>query len=447
MRKFPEHFVWGTATSSFQIEGGRESRGESIWDQFCKNPGKVLNGDHGEVACDHINRYKEDVQLMKDLNVPWYRFSISWSRIFPNGDRVVNEEGLQFYDNLLTELEQQGIKPAVTLYHWDLPQALQDKGGWMNRDIVEEFAHYCDVIFDCFGDRVSNWITHNEPWVVSWLGYGSGEHAPGYRDIPGFLKAAHHVLLSHGVVVKRFRERGLQGEIGITLNLNSSYPFNENASSVEAAVRWDGFLNRWFLDPVFKGQYPADMLEHYSVYTDFSFVKEGDLDTMSAAVDFLGINYYSISYLTHQPGAWLEAGHEGGGHRRTSMGWEVYAKGLSDLLIRLKNDYDNPVIYVTENGAAYDDEVTNGEVHDPERVQYLQEHLDACLDAIDADVDLRGYFAWSFLDNFEWAFGYCKRFGLVYVDFETQQRIPKESAKWFQQVILNNGLKIQQQYT
>lgn len=442
MRRFPKDFAWGTATSSYQIEGGRDSRGETIWDQFAKTPGKVHNQENGDIACNHYNMYKEDVALMKDLSIPSYRFSISWARIFPNGDRVVNEEGLQFYENLLDALEESGVTPIVTLYHWDLPQALQDRGGWMNRDIVDEFVYFSETIFNRFGNRVSQWITHNEPWVVTWLGYGAGEHAPGYKDIPSFLKAAHHVLLSHGEVVKRYRELNFTGEIGITLNLNHSYPASNTPESIAAARRADGFLNRWFLDPIYKGEYPADMLTIYKGFSDFSFVKEGDMETISVPFDFLGINYYSVGYSEEKKGDWLGVEGVSGGHRRTAMGWEVYATGLKDLLVRIKDDYANPVIYITENGAAYDDKVENGEVHDPERVEYLYEHLEACLDAIDAGVRLKGYYAWSFLDNFEWAFGYAKRFGIVYVDFNTQQRIPKTSAKWFKQVMETNEIPL-----
>ncbi|WP_246944233.1 GH1 family beta-glucosidase [Bacillus pinisoli] len=448
MRTFPKDFVWGAATAAFQIEGAakEDGRGESIWDRFCRTPGKVANGDTGDVACNHYHLYQEDVQLLKDLNVDSYRFSISWPRIFPTETMTPNQQGLNFYKKLVNTLLEQGITPMATLYHWDLPQWLQDKGGWTNREIVQYFKQFAETMFRELGDTVKYWITHNEPWVVSYLGYGNGVHAPGHQDLQSFLSASHHILLSHGETVSLFREVGpTDGKIGITLNMATAYPADETAASMIAAQSWDGFLNRWFADPVFKGAYPNDMLDLYSDITNFSFIHDGDLKIISQPTDFLGINYYSIAYVkpsTEGEFHFLKAETVSSGKPVTAMDWEIHPQGLTDLLIRLHNDYNGIPIYITENGAAFDDTVDeNGEIHDDLRLSYIEQHLEACLVAMESGVNLRGYYVWSFLDNFEWAFGYDKRFGVVYVDYETQKRTPKKSALWYRDMINTNKTK------
>ncbi len=438
MRAFPKDFVWGAATAAFQIEGAssEDGRGESIWDRFCRVPGKVANGDTGDVACNHYHLYQQDVQLLKDLNIESYRFSISWPRIFPTESMTPNQQGIDFYKALVNTLIEQGITPMATLYHWDLPQWLENKGGWTNRDTVHYFKQFSETMFRELGDTVKNWITHNEPWVVSYLGYGNGVHAPGHQDLESFLKASHHVLLSHGEAVKLFREMGPKdGKVGITLNMAPAYPQDESAESKLAANTWDGFLNRWFADPVFKGAYPKDMLDIYGEITSFSFIQDGDLDVISQPTDYLGINYYSITTAkqsTEGEFSFLKVEPVTTGKPQTGMGWEIEPKGLTDLLIRLHQDYNGIPIYITENGAAFDDTIEeDGEIHDDLRLNYIKNHLEASLDAIENGVNLKGYYVWSFLDNFEWAFGYDKRFGVVYVDYETQKRTPKKSALWY----------------
>ncbi|KIQ94568.1 Beta-glucosidase B [Anoxybacillus thermarum] len=448
MIQFPKDFVWGAATSSYQIEGTAtgEDKIYSIWDHFSRIPGKVANGDNGDIAIDHYNRYVEDIALMKALHLKAYRFSTSWARLYCETPGKFNEKGLDFYKRLVHELLENGIEPMLTIYHWDMPQALQEKGGWENRDIVHYFQEYAAFLYENLGDVVKKWITHNEPWVVTYLGYGNGEHAPGIQNFTSFLKAAHHVLLSHGEAVKAFRTIGPKdGEIGITLNLTPGYAADpKDEKAVDAARKWDGFMNRWFLDPVFKGQYPADMLEVYKDYLPDVY-KEGDLQTIQQPIDFFGFNYYSTATLKD----WKKGDrepivfeHVSTGRPVTDMNWEVNPNGLFDLMVRLKKDYGDIPLYITENGAAYKDRVNEkGEVEDDERVAYIREHLIACHRAIEQGVNLKGYYVWSLFDNFEWAFGYDKRFGIVYVDYETLERIPKKSALWYKETIINNGLK------
>jgi len=448
MFKFPENFIWGTATSSYQIEGTATSdqKIESIWDTFCRTPGKVANADNGDIAIDHYNRYEEDVELMKSLNIKSYRFSTSWARLYSEKPGQFNIKGLDFYKRLVNKLLEANIEPMLTVYHWDMPQALQNKGGWENRDTVYHFQEYAAFLYKELGDVVKKWITHNEPWVVTYLGYGNGEHAPGIANFSSYLKAAHHVLLSHGEAVKTFREVGPKdGEIGITLNLTPAYPADRNREeSVDAAQKFDGFFNRWFLDPIFKGHYPKDMIE---VYRDFllpEFLDEKDLKTIQQPIDFFGFNYYSSSTLK----SWkkgksspIEFEHKSNNRPVTDMNWEVHPEGLYDLLMRLKKDYGDIPLFITENGAAYKDKLNDkGTVEDHDRVDYIKLHLEACHKAINEGVNLQGYYVWSLFDNFEWAFGYDKRFGIVYIDYETLERIPKKSALWYKDVIKNNGL-------
>lgn len=428
--KFPQGFKWGVATASYQIEGavGEDGRGESIWDRFSRTPGKVLNGHTGDVACDHYHRYREDVALMKELGVDSYRFSIAWPRIFPQGKGTLNVRGLDFYKRLVEELLENGIDPMATLYHWDLPQALEDQGGWLNRDTASRFRDYSAVLFQELGDMIKQWITLNEPWCSAYLGYGNGQHAPGKRDLNWYLTAAHHLLLAHGLAVQAYRDLNGPGEIGITLNLSPQYPATESPADAAAARKADGFQNRWYLDPIFDGFYPQDMPEFLALVAPN--IRPGDFDVISAPIDFLGINYYSRSI--------VQADGQGGYRVLppqgpvTHMGWEVYPEGLFDLLVRVYQDYGPLPLYITENGAAFPDQVEQGRVADGERIAYLKDHFSQAARAIAAGVPLMGYYVWSLMDNFEWAFGYERRFGLVYVDFATQERIVKDSGRWYQ---------------
>ncbi|WP_212029844.1 GH1 family beta-glucosidase [Metabacillus lacus] len=445
--KFPEQFIWGTATSSYQIEGAvkEDGRGESIWDRFCRIPGKVRNKENGDIACNHYFLYEEDIKLMKSLNIQSYRFSTAWSRIFPEGTGKPNSKGLDFYKRLIDCLLEHEIEPLLTLYHWDLPQLLQDKGGWTNRYTAEYFTEYSTFLYRELGDRVKKWGTHNEPWVVSYKGYALGNAAPGYLDFRSHLKASHHLLLSHGRAVSAFRELGPKdGQIGITLNIEPTYPFEDDEECRTAAKIKDGFSNRWFLDPVLKGQYPADIMELYSKFETFDYIKQNDLHVMSSSIDYLGINYYSIS--TNKPGPEGELGFLGvesvkTGRPVTYMNWEIEPQGLYDILLRMKNEYGDIPLYITENGAAYDDTVDeDGSVSDEDRRLFIEMHLQACREAIDAGVNLKGYYLWSFMDNFEWRYGYSKRFGMVHVDYNTQKRTPKKSALWYKKVIETNSI-------
>ncbi|WP_433792365.1 GH1 family beta-glucosidase [Actinoplanes sp. CA-252034] len=443
---FPEGFVWGTATASYQIEGAarEDGRGPSIWDTFSRTPGKVFAGHTGDVACDHYHRYAEDVALMADLNLGAYRFSVAWPRIRPDGTGPVNTRGLDFYDRLTDELLSKGIDPVVTLYHWDLPQTLEDRGGWTVRETAEAFAEYAQVVFGRLGDRVGTWTTLNEPWCSAYLGYGNGIHAPGRRDPAGSLAAVHHLNLAHGLAARALRSAGARS-ISITLNPCEVSPLDPaNPADVDAARIIDGVANRIFLDPLLRGHYPADVLEHISRITDLSFIKDGDETIINAPIDVLGINFYTPSYVSAKPGqpAALDyPGSEGIAFRKpvgpvTDMGWQIEPESLTRLLTRIHRDYPGTPLMITENGAAYPEGV-----HDPLRIEYVDAHLRACHDALAAGVDLRGYFAWSLMDNFEWAEGYAKRFGMVHVDYTTQQRVLKDSAKWYREVIRRNGLE------
>ncbi|MEU8656608.1 GH1 family beta-glucosidase [Actinoplanes philippinensis] len=443
---FPDGFVWGTATASYQIEGAarEDGRGPSIWDTFSRTPGKVFAGHTGDVACDHYHRYAEDVALMADLNLGAYRFSVAWPRIRPDGTGPVNTRGLDFYDRLTDELLSKGIDPVVTLYHWDLPQTLEDRGGWTVRETAEAFAEYAQVVFGRLGDRVGTWTTLNEPWCSAYLGYGNGIHAPGRRDPAGSLAAVHHLNLAHGLAARALRSAGARS-ISITLNPCEVSPLDPaNPADVDAARIIDGVANRIFFDPILRGHYPADVLEHISRITDLSFIKDGDEEIINAPIDVLGINFYTPSYVSAKPGqpAALDyPGSEGIAFRKpvgpvTDMGWQIEPESLTRLLTRIHRDYPGTPLMITENGAAYPEGV-----HDPLRIEYVDAHLRACHDALAAGVDLRGYFAWSLMDNFEWAEGYAKRFGIVHVDYTTQQRVLKDSAKWYREVIRRNGLE------
>ncbi|AZR73767.1 beta-glucosidase [Anoxybacter fermentans] len=445
-RYFPEDFIWGAATASYQIEGAynEDGKGESIWDRFSHTPGKILNGDTGDVACDHYHRFREDVKLMKELGLDSYRFSISWPRVLPEGKGQVNEKGLDFYKQLVDQLLKAGIDPAITLYHWDLPQALQEKGGWANRDTAKYFVEYANLIFKELGDVVPLWITHNEPWVVSFPGHAFGEHAPGIKNYQTALQVAHNLLLSHGMAVQSFRQLGLPGKIGITLNLTPVYPFSDNEADQKACDLQDAFINRWFLDPIFEGSYPEELHQIYRKKVGEFIIKNDDLEIINQKIDFLGINYYLRLVVKHNPDYNIFGVEtvKPEGREYTEMGWEVYPEGLYDLLIRLHKDYAPEALYITENGAAYQDQIdADGRVHDQKRIAYLKAHLKNAHRAIEAGVPVKGYYIWSLMDNFEWAFGYSKRFGLIYINYDNQQRILKDSAYWYRTIIAKNYIE------
>ena len=435
--------MWGSATAAFQIEGSTtaDGRGESIWDRFCATPGRVLNGDTGDPAVDHYHRWREDIALMRELGLRAYRLSVAWPRILPTGTGTINQAGLDFYDRLVDGLLTAGIEPHVTLYHWDLPQTLQDAGGWPNRATAEAFANYSDIVSHRLGDRVKHWITHNEPWCASILSYWLGEHAPGMKNGPA-LEAGHHILLSHGLAVPRIRANSPNAEVGITLNFSPAYPETDSPEDVRAAHTHDGFFNRWFLDPLFRAEYPADMLALYEQIGTRPDVHPGDMATIAVPIDFLGVNYYNRAVIKHDPASALGYGACRPAGEYTDMDWEVYPDALRALLVRLQHDYDPKHMLITENGAAYPDVLTAAaEVHDEGRVRYLRGHLAACRQAIDEGARLDGYFVWSLMDNFEWALGYTKRFGIVYVDYTSQRRILKDSARFYRGVIRDNGFE------
>ena len=436
---FPRDFVWGAATAAYQIEGAADAdgRGESIWDRFCRTPGKVANGDTGDRACDHYHRWPEDLDLMASLGVGAYRFSIAWPRIQPDGRGAVNGKGMDFYRRLVEGMLERGITPLATLYHWDLPQRLQDEGGWASREIVDRFADYAGLVFEGLGDLVDTWITHNEPWVTSFLGYGYGVKAPGVADWSQALAAAHHTLLSHGRAVRAYRAGGGRGEIGITLDLTHV------TGEPEAVRRLDGHRNRWFLDPVLRGGYPADLVELYEERIGpLEFVRPGDLEEIAAPIDFLGVNFYQPAAVRPSsadgPLALEQVPWDG---PRTAMGWTVEPSSLTALLLRLKRDYGEVPLVITENGASYDDPPLDGQavIEDPQRVAFLRGHVEAVERAVEGGVDVRGYYVWSLLDNFEWEHGYERRFGIVAVNFDNLKRTPKRSALWYRDLIARHS--------
>ncbi|WP_423494581.1 family 1 glycosylhydrolase [Microbacterium esteraromaticum] len=466
-RSFPDGFLFGAATAAYQIEGAafEDGRTASIWDAFARVPGAVINAENGDVACDHYHRYADDVALMKDLGLQAYRFSTSWSRVRPDAGPV-NPKGVDFYSRLVDELLAADIVPWLTLHHWDMPQALEERGGWASREVVDRFTEYALTMHDALGDRVQHWTTLNEPWCSSFLSYTAGVHAPGRTSIRDGLLASHHLLLAHGRAVQALRERDAGLDLGITLNLTVADPADPtDPRDVDAARRIDGQFNRWFLDPLFRGAYPADIVRDLrevdadAVSAWQEAVHDGDLEAISTPLDALGVNYYHGELLSGhpQPGGgdphqtdgldlretaspfpadadvhWVERGLP-----RTAMGWEVQPEGLTRLLVRVAEEYAPGVtLYVTENGVAYDDTVdAGGQVPDVDRAEFVRAHLAAVVDAIAQGVDVRGYFYWSLMDNFEWSWGYAKRFGIVRVDYETQQRTVKQSGREYARII------------
>jgi beta-glucosidase len=449
--RLPADFVWGAATSAYQIEGAaaEDGRGPSIWDTFSRTPGRIADGSTGDVACDHYHRFSDDVRLMADLGLRAYRFSISWPRIQPGGSGTANQRGLDFYRRLVDDLLAHDIEPWVTLYHWDLPQPLEDAGGWPERDTAARFGDYAALVHAALGDRVHTWTTLNEPWCSAFLGYGSGVHAPGRQDSRAAVRAAHHLMLGHGLAMQAMRAAAPSHRLAITLNLYPVSPRSAEPTDADAVRRIDGLANRLFLDPILRGSYPADVVRDLESVTDFGHVRQGDLAVIGTPVSALGVNYYSRYVVAGPDGGpaqsyWLSSSSwPGSEHVRfvdrglptTAMDWEIDPAGLTEILERVHADYPGVPIVVTENGAAFPDRAVDGAVDDPERVAYLDAHLRACSDAVAAGAPLKGYFVWSLLDNYEWSWGYRKRFGIVYVDYASQARILKSSARWYGQAI------------
>ncbi|MFC0003967.1 GH1 family beta-glucosidase [Micromonospora siamensis] len=455
--QFPPGFLWGAATAAYQIEGAatEDGRTPSIWDTFSHTPGRTVAGHTGDVACDHYHRMPDDVRLMAELGLKSYRFSVSWPRVQPGGSGPANQRGLDFYRRLVDELLANGIEPWLTLYHWDLPQPLEDAGGWPARDTAGRFADYAELVADALGDRVTYWTTLNEPWCSAFLGYGSGVHAPGRTDGADAVRAGHHLMLGHGLAVRALRASRPTAQLGVTVNLYPVDPATDAPADADAARRIDGLMNRFFLDPILRGSYPADLRADLRQVTDFGHVRDGDLPIISSPLDLVGVNYYSRHVVAAaEPGAVPDPtpscwpGSEDvrfveRGFPVTDMQWEIDAPGLQETLQRVHRDYTDLPIYVTENGSAFVDTVVDDSVDDTDRLAYFDGHLRAAHAAIEAGVPLKGYFAWSLLDNFEWSWGYTKRFGMVRVDYDNQARIPKSSARWYAEVIRRNGLAAQ----
>ena len=448
--RFPDGFVWGAATASYQIEGAatEDGRGPSIWDTFSHTPGKTRDGDSGDVACDHYHRYTDDVALMADLGLQAYRFSVAWPRIIPTGAGEPNPAGLDFYDRLVDALVERRIDPIVTLYHWDLPQTLEDAGGWTSRDTAFRFAEYASHVHDRIGDRVGAWLTLNEPWCSAFLGYASGVHAPGHTDPAKAFAAVHHLLLGHGEVVRALRSAGA-ANVGITLNPASVRPADPDSTDDVAAARLvDGLHNPIFLDPIFGRGYPSDVLDVIGRHGGTDWLRDGDEARIGAAIDLLGVNYYYptvVAAAAGEPGSPEYPGTAGitlppAPGPVTAMGWPIEPASFTDLLVRLATDYPGVPLWITENGAAFHDMPSADGVHDPDRISYLDGHIRAVHTAIARGADVRGYLVWSLMDNFEWAKGFSMRFGIVHVDYETQTRTPKDSAHWYRNVIARNGL-------
>jgi beta-glucosidase len=450
--RFPEGFLWGTATSSAQIEGAwdEDGKSESIWDRFAAAPGNTADGKDPRVACDHYHLYPQDLDLARRLSPGAYRFSIAWPRVVPGGVGPVNPLGLAFYDRLVDAMLQRGIRPFATLYHWDLPQVLQDRGGWTNRATADAFVEYANVVTRRLGDRVKDWMTHNEPWVAAFVGHLFAAHAPGLRDLATALAAAHNILLSHGKAVPVIRANVPGTRVGIVHNLEWVEAASPRPEDVAAAARHDGAFNRWFLDAVFRGRYPEDLLSWYGA--DAPRVQAGDLEAIAAPMDFLGVNYYTRRVMAHDPGARAAGGHGFLDARQVYWPfvprahfeeWEIAPEGLYRTLLRVSREYHPPYLYVTENGTSLPDAPDpDGAVHDPVRTRYLARHTAAVHQAIADGADVRGYFLWSLLDNFEWGFGYTKRFGIVHVDYATQKRLVKDSGRWYAEAARKNGFPL-----
>jgi beta-glucosidase len=445
---FPPGFAWGAATSAYQIEGAvdEDGRGPSIWDTFSHTPGMTADGATGDVACDHYHRWADDVDLISSYGLNAYRFSVAWTRIQPTGRGQANQRGIDFYRRLVDRLVAKGIAPIATLYHCDLPQALQDDGGgWQNRDVTERFAEYAAIVYDGLGDGVAWWLTINEPWVMAAVGHREGRQAPGLRDLRAELRVGHHLLLSHAAAVEAYRASGRRAPIGICHDAYPTFAESETDADRAAAALADAYRNRWYLDPLFHGTYPADLLEHFAGRFPLDWLRDGDVARMRQPMDYLGVNYYSrqVVRAAHAGEAsefpWVRSAIRSPEVERTDVDWEVVPDCLPDLLLRLQADYGPIPLLITENGCAVDDGPSaDGEIHDERRVAFMRGHLAALERAIDAGVDVRGYLAWSLMDNYEWAHGYRQRFGITYVDYATQRRIPKDSARWYADFVHRN---------
>ena len=426
--RFPPGFTWGVATSSYQIEGASSDGGRapSVWDTFCRVPGAIADGSNGDQACDHYHRWADDLDIVRALGVDAYRFSVAWPRVQPDGRGAWNPAGLDFYERLVDGCLARGIAPYLTLNHWDLPQALQDQGGWGTRDTVHRFVDYARHVNARLGDRVRSITTHNEPWVVAVLGHEKGVFAPGLKDRALAMQVSHHLLLSHGLSLQALRADGATAQLGIVLNLSPFHPATDTPADRAKAVIEDGLLRRWYLDPIYHGKYPEDAMAHLGA--DAPEVQPGDLAAIRQPVDFVGVNYYTRSVVSAQ-GEWDA---KAAGRDTTAMGWEIYPQGLTELLVNLKRDYPIPALIVTENGGAFDDVLTDdGRVHDTARTRYVAQHIAAVHQAIAQGAPVTGYMVWSLLDNFEWSSGYARRFGIVHVDYATQRRTLKDSARWY----------------
>lgn len=442
-QQFGDDFIWGCSTSSYQIEGAvtEDGRGESIWDRFCATPGAIRDGSSGAIACDHYHLWPQDLDLARSLGVNAYRFSIAWPRIQASGRGKPDLRGLDFYSRMVDGMLERGLQPWATLYHWDLPQALQDAGGWAARHTVDVFVEYTDIVSRHLGDRVKHWITHNEPWCTAFLGHQEGNHAPGIKSQKVAIQVVHHLLLSHGLAIPAIRNNCADAQVGITLSLHPILPASDGKADADAAVRHDGSRNRWFLDPLYGRGYPQDILA--LLKDDAPIVQPGDMEVIATPTEFLGVNYYFPEVVADAPGATGIATRlvERKDVPRTAFGWEVFPQGLPMLLERIHRDYHPARMYLTENGSTYDDVVQpDGSIVDTERRDYLICHLQASLDAMRKGVPLKGYFAWSLLDNFEWAEGYVRRFGLAYVDYATQRRVLKASGHWYTRFLGGSGL-------
>jgi beta-glucosidase len=442
---FPDGFLWGSATSAYQIEGSplADGAGPSIWQRFAHTPGKTASGDTGDIACDHYRRYRDDVALMSDLGLKAYRFSIAWGRVFPEGIGRINPAGLDFYDKLVDTLLEKGIEPLPTLYHWDLPAALDDRGGWLNPDIANWFADYGEALFRKLDGRVKQWATLNEPWVVTDGGYLHGALAPGHSNLFETPIASRNLMLAHGAAVKRYREVGAH-RIGLVVNIEPKYPASDSDADRAATQRADAYMNRQYLDPAFGLGCPEEMAEIFGeAWRDWT---TDELALAAQPIDWLGINYYTRGVMKDDPAKWpVRADYvKQAGQIYTETGWEVFEQGLTDTLLWVRERYGNPPVYITENGAAFSDPpaASGGHLSDPLRVDYLKRHLGAVREAIDAGADIRGYMAWSLLDNLEWSLGFSKRFGIVHVNFETQERTPKDSALFYAGIVASNGLTL-----
>ena len=445
--RFPDEFLWGASTSAYQIEGAynQDGKGESIWDRFTRWDAHVLNGDTGDLACDHYHRMPQDVALFKELGLSCYSFTIAWTRILPEGRGQVNAKGLDFYDRLVDNLLDAGIRPKATLYHWDFPQLLQDLGGWPNRDSADWFADYAGIVFEKLADRIDFWATHNEPWVAAFLGYAAGLHAPGICDYSQAYQTAHHMLLAHGKAVQVYRQGGYDGQIGLILNLNGLVPASDSDEDRAATQRVHDETHALFLDPIFNGQYPQALFDYIGPHKPNT--QGGDLQIIQQPIDFLGLNYYNTDLVAFDVHAGLNKAriipYSAPGWGRTEMNWGIHPAGIKEEVLYIKEHYGNPDLYITENGCAMPDEPDeNGFVADWDRIRYIKAHLQALHEAIQAGVNLKGYFAWSIFDNFEWERGYGPRFGLVRVNYETLARTPKQSAYWYRDVIANNAINL-----